>query len=542
MGDDFRSGFDGPAKPPPDQPSTDDSKRTFEDEAEGPTVLPRLLYPVADAVARIGVGVHAKLLGGFLFGALLLLIMGILSLVVINRMDQRVDELSRLQEQVDSSRQAIYSITAQSHFRAMALATEQDSWNEKIFIAKEDFTGHLDELDAIGPTEGEDLLMDLRAANDSFASSGEAVLLLYEAGDRDQALELHIASEHELSHELEDGLNDLIGISSQDITDARNAFNSDRTALTTIVAVVSGVSLLSAIALGLVLSAAFVRPVYQIDHALSKIAEGDFSQRVEVPNKDEFGTLSMNLNHASVRLASLYDELQSLNQNLQTTVDGQVQQLERANRLKRYLSPQVADSILAGQTEVSLMSKRRNLTIFFSDIRGFTPLSERLEPEELVDRLNEYLSAMTELVFKHGGTLDKYVGDAIMVFFGDPVPQEDHARRAVRMALEMREKLSELQKNWSLRHEEPLTIGMGIATGYVTVGDIGSSVRSDYTVLGNHVNLASRLADQAKAGEILVSERTMVANQDIVHGIEVDKIELEGIGRPVRIYRVEPQP
>ena len=109
------------------------------------------------------------------------------------------------------------------------------------------------------------------------------------------------------------------------------------------------------------------------------------------------------------------------------------------------------------------------------------------------------------------------------------------------MALEMREKLSELKKNWSLRNEEPLTIGMGIATGYVTVGDIGSSVRSDYTVLGNHVNLASRLADQAKAGEILVSERTMVENQEIVHGIEVDKIELEGVSRPVRIYKVEPQ-
>ena len=452
-----------------------------------------------------------------------------------------MDELTRLQEQSDSSRQAIYSITAQSHFRAMALVTLQDPWNQKIALAKESFTGHLDDLDAIVPTEQEDLLLDLRATDGRFASSSEEVLLLYNAGDLDQALEVHIAAEHQISHELEDGLNTLISIGNHDIAGARDAFNSDRTALTTIVAVVSGVSLLSAIALGLVLSAAFVRPVHQIDRALSKIADGDFTQRVEVPNKDEFGTLSKNLNHTSSRLASLYDELQSLNQNLQIRVDGQVQQLERANRLKRYLAPQVADSILAGQTEVSLMSRRRNLTIFFSDVRGFTALSERIEPEELVDRLNEYLSAMTELVFKHGGTLDKYIGDAIMVFFGDPVHQEDHAQRAVRMALEMRDKLHELQADWSLRHEEPLTIGMGIATGYVTVGDIGSSARSDYTVLGNHVNLASRLADQAKADEILVSERTMAENQDVVHGGEVDKIELEGVSRPVRIYKIEPR-
>jgi class 3 adenylate cyclase/CHASE3 domain sensor protein len=541
MADDMRSGFEGPEKQPSDQPDGDEPKGTFPNEEKDPAVLPRLLHPVADAVARIGVGVHAKLLSGFLIGALLLLVMGILSLVVINRMDQRVDELTRLQAQADSSRQAIYTITAQSHFRAMALATEQDSWNQKIVLAKEDFAGHLDELDAIGPTDGEDILIDLRATDDRFASSGEEVLLLYEGGDVDQALAVHIASEHEISHELEEGLNTLIGISSQEIAAAKDSFNSDRTALTTIVAVVSGVSLLSAIALGLVLSAAFVRPVHQIDRALSKIADGDFTQRVEVPNKDEFGTLSMNLNHTSSRLASLYDNLQSLNQNLQKTVDGQVQQLERANRLKRYLSPQVADSILAGETEVSLISRRRNLTIFFSDIRGFTPLSERIEPEELVDRLNEYLSAMTELVFKHGGTLDKYIGDAIMVFFGDPVPQGDHAQRAVRMALEMRDKLHELQERWSLRHEEPLTIGIGIATGYVTVGDIGSSARSDYTVLGNHVNLASRLADQAKADEILVSERTMAENEDVVHGTEVDQIELEGVGRPVRIYKIEPQ-
>jgi class 3 adenylate cyclase len=119
-------------------------------------------------------------------------------------------------------------------------------------------------------------------------------------------------------------------------------------------------------------------------------------------------------------------------------------------------------------------------------------------------------------VFKHGGTLDKYIGDALMVFFGDPIPYDDHASRAVKMALEMRARLAELRYQWSLGSEETLTVGMGISTGYLTVGNIGSPARMEYTVLGNHVNLASRLADRAKAGQILISERTLVATRHLV--------------------------
>ena len=142
--------------------------------------------------------------------------------------------------------------------------------------------------------------------------------------------------------------------------------------------------------------------------------------------------------------------------------------------MKRYLSPQLAESILSGGTDVDLTSRRQDLTIFFSDIRGFTAMSERLEPEELGgELLNQYLAEMTEIVFKHGGTLDKYIGDALMVFFGDPVAYEDHAERAVRTALEMRGRLEELQQRWMTRTQEFLTMGIGITTGYVTVGNIG---------------------------------------------------------------------
>jgi len=164
-----------------------------------------------------------------------------------------------------------------------------------------------------------------------------------------------------------------------------------------------------------------------------------------------------------------------------------------------------------------------------------------MEPDQLVDELNDYLTEMTEIVFRHGGTLDKYVGDAVMVFFGDPLPQDDHAKRAVLMGFEMRERMAELQDRWLGRYQHSFKIGIGIATGWVTVGDIGSPARSDYTVLGNEVNLASRLADRAGAGQILVTEQTMADVLDVAVAKPIDEISLRGISRPIKIYELEPR-
>ena len=180
----------------------------------------------------------------------------------------------------------------------------------------------------------------------------------------------------------------------------------------------------------------------------------------------------------------------------------------------------------------------QDVTGVSGDIRGFISLSERMEPEELINLLNEYLSEMTEIVFSHGGTLDKYVGDAIMVFFGNPVHYEDHALRAVKTALEMRERLEGLQKLWLSQGQESLSMGVGITTGYVTVGNIGSPSRLDYTVIGNQVNLASRLADESKAGQILVNERTLIAVGDLVESAEIDPVQLEGVSRPIKIFEI----
>ncbi|MFQ5814363.1 MAG: ATP-binding protein [Anaerolineae bacterium] len=293
-----------------------------EPEGEGGLPLPGPLRPLVDFVARIKASVHVKLLVGFFIGALLLLGMGILSVVAINRMNQQVGELNDLQERVDRSRQAIYLITGQSHFRAMALVcavvqppptesptdcTPKIPWNNKIATAKEEFTEHLDELDRISPPERDEFFSQVKEAEGRFAVSSERALALSEAGDIEGALDVHIAEEHEISHELETALNELIDDSSAEMTETTAAFRSDRTALTAAVGTFSGVSLVSALFLGLVLSWAFVRPVRRMGQAMRRIASGDFSQPVQVENRDELGELANRINDTATDLTKLQE-------------------------------------------------------------------------------------------------------------------------------------------------------------------------------------------------------------------------------------------
>ncbi|HET6712851.1 MAG TPA: adenylate/guanylate cyclase domain-containing protein [Actinomycetota bacterium] len=504
--------------------------------------LPKFLRPFVDWVAGIRATVHRKLLSGFLLISLLLLSMGLLSVAVLGRLNDQVETLNALNHQASQARDMIYGVTAQSHYRAMALLKLNDpTWTPKIYAAKNAFAEDFSDIRANGAASEASLLDEIEATNETYAASSDAVTELYNQDQIDEALALHIDQEHEISHALEAHLGTLITDSEGLVSAETESFASNRRFLTIAVAGFSGVSLLIALTLGAILSWSLIRPVRRVDAALEQIAEGDFETRVDVPNRDEFGNLTRNLNRTTGHLSTLYRDLQELNDNLQQTVETKVAELERTSRLRRYLSPKLADSIVSGSRDVTLGPSRKFLTTFFSDVRGFTAAAEQMEPEELVNELNEYFSEMTEIVFKHGGTLDKYVGDAVMVFFGDPIPQDDHAERAVSMALEMLERMRALEDHWYRRYDQVFEIGIGIATGWVTVGDIGSPARTDYTVLGNQVNLASRLADKASARQILVTERTMVAVEHLVDGRLVDEIELKGISRPIKVYEIVPK-
>ncbi len=210
-------------------------------------------------------------------------------------------------------------------------------------------------------------------------------------------------------------------------------------------------------------------------------------------------------------------------------------------QLSKYLSPQVYESIFSGKQQVSLASSRKKLTIFFSDLVGFTPITETLESEDLTAALNYYLDEMSEIALKFGATIDKYIGDAIMIFFGDPESQgvKEDAIRCVQMAIEMQNRLSELSNEWGqFGLQEPFQSRMGINTGYCTVGNFGSENRMDYTVIGGGVNMAARLESSAKANSILLSYDTYDLIKDKIPCVESEKIKLKGITHPVRTFQV----
>jgi class 3 adenylate cyclase/HAMP domain-containing protein len=212
-----------------------------------------------------------------------------------------------------------------------------------------------------------------------------------------------------------------------------------------------------------------------------------------------------------------------------------------SNKLAKYLSPQVYASIFEGRQEVKLASQRKKLTVFFSDIAGFTETTDQMESEDLTHLLNQYLTEMSRVALEHGATIDKYVGDAIMIFFGDPETRgvKEDALACVKMAIAMQQRMEELAAIWrGSGIETPFSCRIGIHTGYCTVGNFGSEDRMDYTIVGGAVNLASRLEHEAPPGGILISYETYAHVQDEVCCEELGRIQVRGIGHPVAIYRV----
>jgi adenylate cyclase len=228
-------------------------------------------------------------------------------------------------------------------------------------------------------------------------------------------------------------------------------------------------------------------------------------------------------------------ELAELNQTLERRVAEQVTQLERLGRLKRFFSPQLAELIVAGDADDPLRTHRREVTVVFLDLRGFTAFAETAEPEEVMGVLREYHAEMGRLILAHEGTLERFTGDGMMIFFNDPVEVPNPAERAIRMAVAMRDVVGGLAARWRKRGWD-LALGVGIAQGYATIGAIGFEGRMDYGAIGTVTNLAARLCGEAAGGQILVSARVAGVVESVVEADDVGPMTLKGLARPVPVW------
>jgi adenylate cyclase len=231
------------------------------------------------------------------------------------------------------------------------------------------------------------------------------------------------------------------------------------------------------------------------------------------------------------------EELKRWNAELESRVQAQLEDLQRVNRLRRFLSPQLVQLLIDSGDDEFLDSHRREIVVVFCDLRGFTSFAESSEPEEVMAVLHEYHEAMGELIFAYGGTLERFTGDGLMVFFNDPLPIDDAPERAIQMSVAMRDRVRALSHRWHRRGYD-LALGIGLAQGFATLGRIGFEGRFDYAAIGSVTNLAARLCDRAGPWQVLASQRVFHAAEPAADGKPVGKLDLKGFSRPVQVFDI----
>lgn len=289
--------------------------------------------------------------------------------------------------------------------------------------------------------------------------------------------------------------------------------------------------------------------VSKLHNGVNRVKDGDYDISIFIKEDEEFNDIAHTFNSMAKNIKENKEELESKikqrTKELESALDNVNEQkniLENlSNKLSKYLSPQVFESIFSGRQDVKLESKREYLTVFFSDIKNFTEITDNVEIEVLTELLNEYLEEMSKIVIAYGGTIDKYIGDCIMVFFGAPTSEgkKEDALKCAKMALEMKKKMSHLRTMWQKKGiDKTFSIRMGINSGYCTVGNFGSKNRLDYTIIGGVVNLASRLESLSKENEILISKESYLLVKDDIKCIKKDKVNVKGISNEIQTYEI----
>jgi len=512
----------------------------------------KLFGPLVTFVARLRVSVQSKLRTGFFLIAVLLLGTSAMGYVMMQRATADGRQLVSLADRVAEATRLEYIVTASMHFRAMHLLTGDPANDTKLVKARQDFAKLVGTMETSARGPEQPVFEKIHAVNLKFGGAQQQVdIFAHRPDGAREAMRIHLEQEHPISHELEALARDLQRIAREG-RDANLAIAERNNRMSQgFLTGVGAASILLALFLGYVLSWPVLWPLQKLDEHLEHVTRGDLQHEMIVPNRDEFERLATKANQMARVLAEARVELEGqhgavkaqarqleeINRSLEERVQGHVVELEQTRRLSSYLAPQVVKAITSGQSAFAMATARKQLTMVFADIRGFTAFSDVAEPEEVIAFLNAYLSRLTDLVFKYEGTLDKFLGDGMLVFFNDPIPQPDHAKRAVQMALDMGQRAREMRKDWNIG-DSPLDLGIGISTGYVTVGTIGSEHRMEYTVIGQQVNLAARLVNVAEPGQIIISQRTYDMVRDLVEVSEVGPLSVKGFQQAVVAYNV----
>jgi class 3 adenylate cyclase/HAMP domain-containing protein len=304
-----------------------------------------------------------------------------------------------------------------------------------------------------------------------------------------------------------------------------------------------------ALTLGYSISASLLWPIGRVRQALRRLAEGGFETRISVPNRDELGELATHVNETSAKLGELYEEVElqkkqlaGWNAELEEKVQSQVKEINRTNRLRRFLPKQVAEMIVSAPDGTDMLRTRRaEITVLFADLRGFTAFSNAATPDQVVAVLNTFHGICGPLIEESGGTLERFLGDGLMVLFGAPVPMDNSAQRAVDLAAQLRATVPKaLSKYQAGSQAFGLGVGIGVGTGSATLGQIGFEGRLDYSAIGPAPNLAARLCDEAKDGQVLISHATAWQVKSDVE--PAGPFDLKGVGTNIAAFELSSVP
>ena len=475
-------------------------------------------------MARVPATVHTKLLGAFLVIVALLITVGIVSLQALNAVNRRAEDLMKLHHKTAAYRQLQHDTTWHLYSITSALSSPDERMLESALRQLNQFRYDFERVQFVSKDELK-LFGKIQEEHGRLIQVVTQMVELTRAGKVAEGLKLRLAQAGPVADRLERLTNEMVNRAEAAMVEKMDA---SREAYLTSRWVVIGFGVGSiglALLLGYAISWSLIGPVKQMIECFKQIASGDFSQRVEVPNRDEMGALATNLNRMNEELGGLYEALEVRNRFIRETFG-------------RYLSDEVVADILETPDGLKLGGEKRNVTIMMTDVRGFTALSESLEPEQVVRMLNGYFEVMVDVIHQYNGTINEIVGDALLVIFGAPQEIPDRAQKAIACAIAMQNAMAEVNKGNRFFGLPELEMGVGLHDTEVIVGNIGSSKRIKYSVVGSGVNMASRIESYTVGGQILISESVRQEAGEVLRIDGQREVLPKGTEVPLRIYEI----